>query len=102
MMGQMQDIIDFPPAPKLDPVGRLDPNKATPQELAGEQVFMGKGQCAMCHIPQTAFMDNNMHDLKLERFYKVGQTVNGLVDTAGWPNQDLHVAGHQGLTPLSA
>ena len=25
MMAQMQNIIDFPPAPKLDPFGRLDP-----------------------------------------------------------------------------
>ena len=72
-MAQMQNIIDFPPAPKLDPLGRLDPTKATAQELAGEKVFMGKGQCAACHIPQTSFMDNNMHDLKLERFYKVGK-----------------------------
>jgi cytochrome c peroxidase len=60
-------------------MGRLDPELATEQELAGEQVFMGKGQCAVCHIPQAAFMDNNMHDLKLERFYEVGQTANGLV-----------------------
>jgi cytochrome c peroxidase len=79
MMAQMQNMIDFPPAPKLDPMGRLDPTQATDQELDGEQVFFGKGQCAICHIPQTAFMDNNMHDLKLERFYKIGQTVNGLV-----------------------
>jgi cytochrome c peroxidase len=79
MMAQMQNMIDFPPAPKLDPMGRLDPTQASEQELAGEQVFMGKGQCAVCHIPQTAFMDNNMHDLKLERFYEIGQTVNGLV-----------------------
>ena len=53
MMAQMQNIIDFPPAPKLDPLGRLDPRQATEQELAGEQVFMGKGRCAQCHIPQT-------------------------------------------------
>jgi cytochrome c peroxidase len=79
MMAQMQNMIDFPPAPKLDPLGRLDPTQATEQEVAGEQVFVGKGQCAVCHIPQTAFMDNNMHDLKLERFYEIGQTVNGLV-----------------------
>ncbi len=79
MMAQMQNIIDFPPAPKLDPLGRLDPSRATEQELAGEQVFMGKGRCAVCHIPQTAFMNNNMHDLQLERFYEIGQTVNGLV-----------------------
>ena len=31
---------------------------------------MGKGRCADCHVPQTSFMDNNMHDLKLERFYR--------------------------------
>ena len=79
MMAQMQNIIDFPPSPKLDPLGRLDAETATEQELAGERVFMGKGQCATCHIPQTAFMDNNMHDLMLERFYEIGQTVNGLV-----------------------
>jgi cytochrome c peroxidase len=72
-------MIDFPPVPELDPMGRLDPAQATEQELTGEQVFLGKGQCAVCHIPQTAFMDNNMHDLKLERFYEIGQSVNGLV-----------------------
>jgi cytochrome c peroxidase len=49
------------------------------QELAGEPVFMGKGRCAECHVPQTSFLDNNMHDLKLERFYDIGQTDNGLV-----------------------
>jgi cytochrome c peroxidase len=79
MMAQMQNMIDFPPAPKLDPMSRLDPSLASQQELAGERVFMGKGRCAVCHIPQTAFMDNNMHDLKLERFYEIGQTSNGLV-----------------------
>src|ERR671926_1767228 len=42
MMAQMQNIIDFPPAPKLDPLGRLDPAVATQDELAGERVFMGK------------------------------------------------------------
>ena len=53
MMAQMQNIIDFPPAPKLDPIGRLDPTKASEQELAGERIFMGKGRCAECHMPQT-------------------------------------------------
>jgi cytochrome c peroxidase len=79
MMAQMQNMIDFPPAPKLTPLGKLDPSKASAKELAGEQVFMGKGQCAGCHIPQTSFLDNNMHDLKLERFYKAGQVFNDQV-----------------------
>jgi cytochrome c peroxidase len=79
MMAQMQNIVDFPPAPKLDPFGRLDPSVASAEELAGEKVFMGKGRCSTCHIPETSFMDNNMHDLKLERFYRIGQTFNDFV-----------------------
>src|SRR5215217_7782581 len=78
MMAQMQNIIDFPPAPKLDPFGRLDPTKASEQELAGERIFMGKGRCAECHTPQLSFLDNNMHDLKLERFYPAGLVANDL------------------------
>ena len=99
MMGQMQDIIDFPPAPKLDPVGHLDPNKATAEELAGEQVFMNKGQCALCHVPQTAFLDNNMHDLKLERFYRIGPTVNGLVMLPDGPIKTFTLRGIKDSPP---
>ena len=99
MMAQMQNIIDFPPAPKLDPMGRLDPGQASQQELAGERVFMGKGRCAECHIPQTAFMDNNMHDLRLERFYKVGQTVNGLVMLPDGPIKTLTLRGIKDSPP---
>jgi len=68
MMAQMQNIIDFPPAPKLNPLGRLIPEKATPEELRGEQLFHGKAQCSVCH-PAPFFLDNQMHDLHLERFY---------------------------------
>jgi cytochrome c peroxidase len=69
-MAQMQNMIDFPPAPKLDPVtARLDRTKATTSELRGEQVFFGKGQCAGCHPPPT-YLDNQLHDLHLERFLK--------------------------------
>src|SRR5207244_6852860 len=46
-MAQMQNMFDFPPAPKLDPsTGRLDPSKATEAESRGEKIFFGKGQCA--------------------------------------------------------
>ena len=76
MMAQMQNIIDFPPAPKLDPRGRLLPDKASAAELEGERVFLGKGRCAECHVPATSFLDNNMHDLHLERFYETGQVAN--------------------------
>ena len=69
MMAQMQNMFDFPPAPKLDSFGRLIPGKATEQELAGEKVFCGKGRCAECHKPPY-FLDNSMQDLHLERFYE--------------------------------
>lgn len=69
-MAQMQNMFDFPPAPKLDPItGRLDPAKATESELRGEKLFFGKAQCASCHTPPF-YLDNQMHDLHLERFLK--------------------------------
>jgi len=66
-MAQFQNMLDFPPAPKLDDNGRLNHSKATEKEIRGENIFFGKGQCANCHQPP-AFLDNQMHDLKLERF----------------------------------
>jgi cytochrome c peroxidase len=66
-MAQMQNMFDFPPAPKLKLDGHLDPTKATPNELRGERIFFGKGQCASCH-PAPLYLDNLMHDLHVERF----------------------------------
>jgi cytochrome c peroxidase len=99
MMAQMQNIIDFPPAPKLDPRGRLDPKKATAQELAGEKVFMGKGGCSDCHVPQLSFLDNNMHDLKLERFYAIGKTVNDLTLLPDGPIKTFTLRGIKDSPP---
>jgi cytochrome c peroxidase len=66
-MAQAQNMLDFPPAPKLTVLGRLDPKKATESELRGEKLFAGKAQCAVCH-PAPFYLDDKMHDLKLERF----------------------------------
>ncbi|MDQ3775716.1 MAG: cytochrome B6 [Pseudomonadota bacterium] len=69
-MAQMQNMFDFPPAPKLDPMtGRLDASKASEGELRGEKIFFGKGRCADCHSPPS-YLDHQMHDLHLERFLK--------------------------------
>jgi len=68
-MAQMQNMFDFPPAPKLTLTGQLDPKKATESELRGESLFNGKAQCATCH-PAPFYLDNRMHDLHLERFLK--------------------------------
>jgi cytochrome c peroxidase len=69
LMAQMQNMFDFPPAPKLDALGKLIPEKATAQELKGQEVFFGKGRCGECHQPPF-YLDNKMHDLHLEQFYE--------------------------------
>jgi len=74
MMAQMQNMFDFPPAPKLTVLGTLDPTKATEEERLGQEVFFGKGRCASCH-PAPSYLDNQMHDLRVERFYKP-RTIN--------------------------
>src|SRR6185295_16517791 len=38
-MAQLQNMLDFPPAPKLDEQGRLIRSKATESELRGEKLF---------------------------------------------------------------
>ena len=59
-MAELQEIVDFPPAPKLDQFNRLDRTKATASELRGEQLFYGKARCAECH-PPPIFSDNFSH-----------------------------------------
>ncbi|MEA3226605.1 MAG: cytochrome B6, partial [Planctomycetota bacterium] len=74
-MAEFQALLDFPPAPKLDLFGKLDPSKATKAELRGQAVFFGKGTCAVCHTPPY-YTDNLMHNLRAERFYEP-QMING-------------------------
>ncbi|MDA8236007.1 MAG: cytochrome B6 [Clostridia bacterium] len=68
-MAQLQNMIDFPPAPKLNRFGHLEKTKATESELRGEELFFGKARCGTCH-PAPYYTDQLMHDLKVERFYE--------------------------------
>ena len=79
-MAEFQDLLDFPPAPKLNVLGRLDRAKATESEIRGEELFFGKGNCAGCH-PAPFYTDNLMHDLAVERFFKP-RVEGGLMMTA--------------------
>jgi cytochrome c peroxidase len=74
MMAQMQNMFDFPPTPKLTVFGTLVPATATEEERLGQEVFFGKGRCGTCH-PAPLYLDNHMHDLRVERFYKP-RTIN--------------------------
>ncbi|HVH98251.1 MAG TPA: cytochrome B6 [Enhygromyxa sp.] len=96
-MAEFQELLDFPPAPKLDVFGRLDPSKATAEELAGERVFYGKGRCAECHMPPY-FTDNTLHDLRVERFF-LPQEINGRLAMADGPIKTFVLRGIKDSPP---
>lgn len=91
-MAEFQALLDFPPAPKLRVVdGKLDPRLATEQEMRGQAVFFGKGQCMNCHQPPH-YSDNMMHDLKVERFFKP-RLINGRMASADGPIKTFPLRG---------
>jgi cytochrome c peroxidase len=90
-MAEFQALLDFPPAPKLDIYGKLDPEKATESELKGQEIFFGKAQCAVCH-PAPYYTDNLMHNLKAERFYKP-RMINGRMASVDGPIKTFPLRG---------
>jgi len=92
-MSEVQELLDFPPAPGLGWNGKLDPRKfaADSPELRGQTLFFGKAQCATCH-PAPFYTDNSMHDLSVDRFYKT-QMINGLVATKQGPIKTFPLRG---------
>ena len=96
-MAEFQELLDFPPAPKLTIYGRLDPDNASAAEAKGEAVFFGKGKCSECH-PAPFYTDNLMHDLQVERFYKP-QTINGQYIRAEGPIKTFPLRGIKDSPP---
>jgi len=96
-MGEMQDLFDFPPAPKLNLFGKLDPAKATPSELRGQELFFGKAQCGACHTPPY-YTDNLMHNLRVERFFKETM-INGRKASADGPIKTFPLRGIKDSPP---
>src|ERR1700730_3958253 len=96
-MAEFQEILDFPPAPKLDIYGKLDPKKATAAELHGQEIFFGKGNCATCHTG-AYFTDNLMHNLQAERFYKP-LMINGMMASADGPIKTFPLRGIKATPP---
>jgi cytochrome c peroxidase len=92
-MAELQELLDFPPAPGLGIDGKLDPKKfgSDSPEMRGQELFFGKAQCATCH-PAPYYTDNTLHNLMVERFYKT-QTINGLVATAQGPIKTFPLRG---------
>jgi len=96
-MAEFQELLDFPPAPKLNVLGRLDEAKATESERRGQDVFFGKGQCAACHVPPY-YTDNSMHNLRVERFFKE-RMINGRLASADGPIKTFPLRGIKDSPP---
>lgn len=96
-MSEFQALLDFPPTPKLDVFGKLDPDKASEQELRGQEVFFGKGRCAECHEPPY-YTDNTMHDLMTERFFEP-KLINGRMAAADGPIKTFVLRGLKDSPP---
>lgn len=96
-MAEFEHILDFPPAPKLDVFGKLNPKKANEQELRGQTLFFGKARCAVCH-PAPFYTDNMMHNLQAERFYKP-QMINGIMASMDGPIKTFPLRGIKDSPP---
>ena len=96
-MAEFQELLDFPPAPKLDVFGKLDPAKASAAEMRGQEIFFGKGQCATCHVPPY-YTDNLMHNLQVERFYKPVM-INGRFASVDGPIKTFPLRGIKDSPP---
>jgi cytochrome c peroxidase len=96
-MAEFQELLDFPPAPKLDIFGKLNPEKTSAAERRGQELFFGRGQCAVCHAPPY-YTDNSMHNLQGERFYKTGM-INGRKASADGPIKTFPLRGIKDSPP---
>ena len=96
-MAEVQNLLDFPPAPKLNLLGKLEPATATESEMRGQELFMGKAQCSVCHTPPY-YTDNLMHNLRVERFYKE-VVINGRKASADGPIKTFPLRGIKDSPP---
>jgi len=96
-MAEFQALLDFPPAPKLNVYGVLNPKKATESELRGQKVFFGKGRCAVCH-PAPYYTDNLMYNLRTERFFEP-QLITGRMAAADGPIKTFVLRGIKDSPP---
>jgi cytochrome c peroxidase len=96
-MGEFQNLLDFPPASKLNVLGRLDPATSTEAERRGEALFFGKAQCSVCH-QAPYYTDNLMHNLRTERFFKE-VTINGRKASADGPIKTFPLRGIKDSPP---
>ena len=96
-MAEVQELFDFPPAPKLDVLGKLDPTQATEQEVRGQELFFEKALCSSCHSAPY-YTDNLMHNLRTERFHEP-KMINGRMAAGDGPIKTFPLRGIKDSPP---
>jgi cytochrome c peroxidase len=96
-MAEFQELLDFPPAPKLGIDGMLNPKKAAEPEMRGQALFFGKAKCVSCH-QAPYYTDNLMHNLRVERFFKP-RKINGRMANADGPIKTFPLRGIKDSPP---
>ena len=96
-MAEFQELLDFPPAPKLGVDGKLDPAKASESEQRGQVLFFGKAQCGTCH-PAPYYTDLTMHNLQTERFFSP-RMINGRMANMDGPIKTFPLRGIKDSPP---
>jgi cytochrome c peroxidase len=96
-MAEFQELLDFPPAPKLNLLGKLDPALSSESERRGQELFFGKAQCSVCH-PAPYYTDNLMHNLRVERFFEE-KLINGRKASADGPIKTFPLRGIKDSPP---
>ena len=100
-MAEFQALLDFPPAPKLDVLGKLDPEAGhASRSCAARSCSSARPSARVCH-PAPYYTDNTMHNLKTERFYKPHDDQRPRRRRRR-PDQDVPAARHQGLAAVPA
>jgi hypothetical protein len=66
-MADFEEMLDFPPAPKLDLFGKLDPAKATPAEMRGAGGFLRQGP--MRQLPPAALLHRQLDPRSPDRAF---------------------------------
>lgn len=96
-MAEFQEMLDFPPAPKLGIDGKLNPAKASEAEMRGQTLFFGKANCGSCH-PAPYYTDATMHNLQTERFFKP-KTINNMMAVGDGPIKTFPLRGLKDSPP---
>ena len=97
-MAEFQALLDFPPAPKLNVLGKLDPAKASESETARPGALLRQGPVR--HLPHAARTTptTSMHNLQVERFFKE-KMINGRKASADGPIKTFPLRGIKDSPP---